>query len=120
MLRAMMYESPTERIVHLLNYNCPVEGQNAEPVPEKNVRARVPLPQGKRVKAVTCLVPEGKDFSPPFEVRDRACWFTVPEVALYVVCRIELDDGVGRQSGALPKRNGALTATSGAGSRSRR
>ncbi|MBM4045324.1 MAG: hypothetical protein FJ279_09435 [Planctomycetes bacterium] len=97
MLRAMMYESPTERIIHLLNYNCPVEGQNAEPVAEKDVRTRIPLPQGKGVKALTCLVPEGTAFSPPFEVRDHACWFTLPEVALYVVCRLELHEGIGRR-----------------------
>jgi hypothetical protein len=89
MLRVMMYESPQERIVHLLNYSCPVE-PGAEPIPEKEVQVRVPLPEGKSPASVTCLSPEAGESSPKFELRDGACWFTVPEVPIYVVCRLRL------------------------------
>ena len=89
MLRAMMYESPDERIVHLLNYSCPVE-PGAEALPERNVPVRVPLPKGKSVASVTCLDPEAGESSVEFQARDGACWFTVPEVPIYVACRIKL------------------------------
>jgi hypothetical protein len=89
MLRAMMYESPDERIVHLLNYSCPVE-PGAEAISEKNVQVRVPLPGGKLPESVACLDPEAGESSPKFEVRDGACWFTVPEVPIYIVCRVKL------------------------------
>ncbi len=90
MLRVMMYEAPGERIVHLLNYDCPVEAVGAEAIAEGDVRVRVPLPAGSSVGSVTCYDPEAEDLSPQFEVRDGACWFTVPEVAIYMVCRVGL------------------------------
>jgi len=90
MLRVMMYESPRERIVHLLNYSCPVEAGAWAAIPEKQVRVRVPVPRGRSVRTVTCLSPETEAFSARFELRDGACWFTVPEVSIYMVCRVEL------------------------------
>lgn len=90
MLRVMAYGSDEERIVHLLNYSCPVEAGAWRPMPERNVQLRVPLPAGKQVKAVVCLTPEGPQMALPFIMRDSACWFVVPEVRIYAVCRVEL------------------------------
>ncbi len=89
MLRVMMYEGRDERIVHLLNYGCPVEG-TADVLPEKDVRVRVPLPEGRFAASVAALSPEGAESALDFEAREGACWFTVPEVAVYVVCRVSL------------------------------
>jgi len=90
MLRVVAYRGDEERIVHLLNYSCPVEAGAWEPILEKAVRVRVPLPAGKQVKAVVCLTPEAPQIVLPFETRDSACWFVVPEVSIYAVCRVEL------------------------------
>ena len=90
MLRVMMYRSAGDHIVHLLNYNCPVEG-GTPVLPEKNVQVRVPMPEGKSPAAVISYNPEGGESSLKFETRDGACWFTVPEVDIYVLCRMKME-----------------------------
>ena len=90
MLRTMAYQDSAEVVVHLLNYSCPVEAGRGDNAPEENVTVCAPLPQGRSVAAVTCYDPEGEPFTPEFQVRDGACWFTVPEVPVYVVCRVKL------------------------------
>ena len=76
-------------VVHLLNYSVPIQS-GPEVVPQRDVRVRVPLPDGASVAGVRCVAPEKDDLSPEFEVRDGACWFTVPEVTIYAVCRVAL------------------------------
>lgn len=90
MLRVMAYRAAGEYIVHLLNYSCPVEEGWGENIPERDVTVRVPLADGQSVTSVTCYDPEAEPFSPPFELRAGACWFTVPAVPIYVVCRVAL------------------------------
>lgn len=90
MLRVMAYRDEGEVIVHLLNYSCPVEAGYGENVPERDVTVRVPLADGQSVASVTCHDPEAEPAEVDFEVRDGACWFTVPEVSVYVVCRVEV------------------------------
>jgi hypothetical protein len=90
MLRAMAYRDDEEYIVHLLNYSCPVEAGFGENVPERDVTVRVPLEDGQSVASVTCYDPEAQPTEADFEVRDGACWFTVREVPIYVVCRVEI------------------------------
>jgi hypothetical protein len=89
MLRVMMYQSADDQIVHLLNYNCPVEG-GAGVVPEKDVRVRVPVPEGKAPVSVTSYNPEAGESPLKFETREGVCCFTVPEVAIYVLCRVKI------------------------------
>ena len=69
----------------------PIEPAGGEVVPQRDVRVRVPLPEGASVTGVNCVAPEMDDVAPEFEVRDGACWFTVPEVAIYAVCRVALE-----------------------------
>ncbi len=88
MLRVMSYEADGEYIVHLLNYSCPVEAGYGDNVPEEDVTVRVPVPAGGSVAGVTCYDPEADDLTLEFEVRDGACWFTVPTVSVYAVCRV--------------------------------
>lgn len=90
LLRLMMYETANERIVHLLNYNTPVEAGAGPHIPLPQVVVQVPVPAGRQVAKVTCLDPEAPVLEPPFTLRDGRCQFTVPEVGLYKVCRVEL------------------------------
>jgi len=88
LLRAVSYADEDEVIVHLLNYSVPIEPGPGEVVPQRDVRVRVPL--DATVESVTLMAPEMDSVSLEFEVRDGACWFTVPEVPIYVVCRVRL------------------------------
>ncbi|HCA47045.1 MAG TPA: hypothetical protein DEP45_06645 [Armatimonadetes bacterium] len=90
LLRTACYSDDGEVVVHLLNYSVPVQPGPGDTVPRRDVQVRAPLPDGATVTAVECVAPEMEDFSPEFEVRDGACWFTVPEVPIYVVCRAKL------------------------------
>lgn len=90
LLRVMMYETPGERVVHLLNYNAPIAAGAGPNVPLNNVRVRVPVGAGGQVAKVTCLDPEAEALELESEVRDGVCEFVVPEVALYKVCRVEM------------------------------
>lgn len=89
LLRSSAYADADEVIVHLLNYSVPIEA-GPEVVPQREVRVRAPLPEGASVAGVTLLTPEADEMTVDYEVRDGACWFTVPEVAIYVVARVEL------------------------------
>lgn len=91
MLRVMAYRDDGEYIVHLLNYACPVEAGFGENIPERDVTVRIPMADGQSVASVTCYDPEAEPLEADFEVRDGACWFTVPEVPIYVVCRVEVE-----------------------------
>jgi len=90
LMRAACYADQDEVVVHLLNYAVPIELGPGEIIPQRDVHVRAPLPEGASVAAVTCVVPEMDDLAPEFEVREGACWFTVPEVPIYVVCRVRL------------------------------
>jgi hypothetical protein len=90
MLRVMMYQGADGQIVHLLNYRVPAEG-GTEVLPEKNVQVRVPLQKGKLPVAVISYDPEAGESPLKFEMRDGACWFTVPEVGIYVLCRVKTE-----------------------------
>ncbi len=90
LLRSACYADEDEVVVHLLNYSVPVQPGPGETVPRRNVQVRAPLPDGATVTAVECVAPEMEGFAPEFEVRESACWFTVPEVPIYVVCRVKL------------------------------
>ena len=90
LMRSAAYADEGEVVVHLLNYSVPIEPARGDVVPQRDVQVRVPLPDGAAVAGVTCVAPETQDISPEFEVRDGACWLTVPEVAVYVVCRVAL------------------------------
>lgn len=89
LMRTACYSDEEEVVVHLLNYSVPIEAGAGETVPRTDVRVRAPLPEGD-VAAVECIGPEKASLTPQFEVRDGACWFTVPEVPIYVVCRVRL------------------------------
>jgi len=90
MLRVMAYHDEGGYIVHLLNYSCPVEAGFGDNIPERDLTVRVPLEAGQSIRSVTCYDPEAEPASASFEVRDGACWFTVPSVPVYVVCRVGL------------------------------
>ena len=90
LMRSSCYADDAEVIVHLLNYDIPIEPGLGKPKSQTDVHIRAPLPDGASVARVTCLAPEMEPFSPQYEVREGACWFTVPEVPIYMVCRIEL------------------------------
>ncbi|NLO05888.1 MAG: hypothetical protein GX131_08685 [candidate division WS1 bacterium] len=91
LLRSSCYADDSEVVVHLLNYSIPIEVGAGETVPRENVRVRAPLPEGAQVARVECIAPEMESFAPQFGVRDGACWFTVPEVPIYVVARVVLE-----------------------------
>ncbi|MGD9496859.1 MAG: hypothetical protein AB7Y46_11205 [Armatimonadota bacterium] len=90
LLRVAAYADAREMVIHLLNYSVPIESGAGDVIPQRDVRVRLPLPQGSSVAGVVLLAPEAEDAPVPFEVREGACWFTVPEVAIYVVARITL------------------------------
>jgi hypothetical protein len=90
LMRSFCYSDDGEVVVHLLNYSVPIEVGPGETVPRERVRVRAPLPEGAEVAGVQCIAPEMDGFEPELEVRDGACWFTVPEVPIYVVCRVRL------------------------------
>jgi hypothetical protein len=90
LMRSSCYADDAEVVVHLLNYDIPIEPGPRKPKSQTDVHVRAPLPAGASVARVTCLAPEMEPFSPQYEVRDGACWFTVPEVPIYMVCRMEL------------------------------
>lgn len=87
-LRVMTYESPGERLVHLVNYNCPIMARTGDAVPDENVRVQVPLPAGKRGAEVTVYSPEAGESKLQSEAKGGVCSFVVPEVGIYVVCRV--------------------------------
>ncbi|MGD9498619.1 MAG: hypothetical protein AB7Y46_20160 [Armatimonadota bacterium] len=89
LLRSSAYADADEVIVHLLNYSVPIQ-PGPEVVPQRDIRVRAPLPEGATVAGVTLLTPEGQDATVEYEVRAGACWFTVPEVEIYVVARVAL------------------------------
>lgn len=89
LLRTAAYADEDEVIVHLLNYSVPIQ-PGPEVVPQRDVRVRAPLPNGASVAGVTLLTPEAEQMTVEYETRDGACWFTVPEVVIYVVARVEL------------------------------
>ena len=89
LMRSSCYADEDEVVVHLLNYSVPIDS-SAETVPRTNVRVRVPLPEGARVADVECIAPEMESFAPAFAGSDGTCTFAVPNVPVYVVCRVKL------------------------------
>jgi hypothetical protein len=75
------------RIVHLLNYAAP-QGSRVG-----NVRVEVELPEGKRVRQVTLLTPDGGEAAStaPSQLENGRVLFTVPHLKTYAMAVIDLE-----------------------------
>lgn len=90
LLRGTVYAGPKDRVLHLLNYGCPLGPGQGKLTPVRDVLARVPLPFGDEVLSVVCYQPGEAPTKLPYKVHGGACQFTVPEVASYAVCDLEV------------------------------
>jgi len=79
-----LMEGADVRLLHLVNY-C--EGQTLRPV-----TARLRVPPGRRVKAVTLASPgRPEDLSLPYERHGDTVTFTVPEIGVYGVAVLTME-----------------------------
>jgi hypothetical protein len=76
----------SRRVVHLLNYTAP-QGSTVS-----DIKAEVELPQGKRVRQVSLLSPDGsEDTAVPSRVENGRAHFTVPQLQTYILAIVQMD-----------------------------
>jgi len=87
-VRVMMYAGKRQRIVHVVNYNCPILNRGGAAAPATDVSVQVPVPAGQQVAGVKACLPEVGESDLPCAVRDGVCRFTIPRVPVYAVCTV--------------------------------
>lgn len=89
-------EQPGRRIVHLVNYNAD------DPV--KNISIHLTLPPGRKVKAITLVSPEREnDIEAKFQERDGQVTFGVPQVSVYEIAVVTLQQVAGGATARDPQ-----------------
>jgi len=82
----MQQPAKNRRLVHLLNYAAPL-GSTVY-----NVRVEVDLPEGKRVREVALLTPDGGGLtSAPSQTRENRVRLTVPDLKTYTLAVLEME-----------------------------
>ncbi|MFH1739560.1 MAG: hypothetical protein ABIH23_11180, partial [bacterium] len=106
-LRANAYLSDDENrlVLHLVNYNVPINGEDHTPEPARDIPLRIPSPGEKRIVSVRCLGPEAPEpvelaFTehrlnmermPPIPRDTNSVDVIVPEIRIYRVVEVLLE-----------------------------
>ena len=93
-LRASAYLSDDGKrlVVHLVNYNVPINGEDHRPEPVRDVVLRIPLPDGKKTSGAYCFEPGISCVTSLFfPTRKGTVNIRVPQVRIYRVIEVLLE-----------------------------